>query len=117
METFNFRHEADQTGTRMARSRSIQFGDGYSQDSNEPLNKTRREYQIECSGYTELTIAALDAFINLHGGGTAFFYTPSGESIGKFKIIQPVQTSKKMAGGAVRYFHTRSFKIQEAFRA
>lgn len=115
MEVFNFRYEADQTGSVAARSRSIQFGEGYTQRLAEDLNQPVREYQIECSGLVLSDVALLDAFLVRHGGHRAFLFTPNGKPQGKYIVIQPVQESAKRAGGSIDYFYTRSFKIRQIY--
>jgi phage-related protein len=115
METFNFRYEADQTGTVAARSKSIQFGEGYTQRSPDALNQPLREYQLECSGLKLNEVLLLDAFLDRHGGSKAFLFMPNGLPQGKFVIIQPIQLSQKRAGGDIDYFYTRSFKIRQVY--
>jgi phage-related protein len=115
METFSFRYEADQTGSVAARSRSIQFGEGYTQRSDDGLNQPIREMQLECSGLQLNEALLLDAFLARHGGHKAFLFTPNGKPQAKYIVVQPVQESSKRAGGDIDYFYTRSFKIRQVY--
>jgi phage-related protein len=115
METFYFAFTADTSSQSTARSRLIQFGDGYTQRSNGDLNKKAEEYTIECPGMTLAVKNDLDAFLDRHGGHKAFLWTPPEKPQAKFIVVQPVTEAQKRGGGSIPYFYTRSFKLRRVY--
>jgi phage-related protein len=113
METFLYAYLADFSGTASARSKYIQFGDGYSQRSPDGINAESEEYDIEVSGLTLAQKNDLDAFLDRHGGHKSFLWTPNGEIQGKYIFVQPIKRSVKRAGGDIPYIYSRQLKLKK----
>jgi phage-related protein len=113
METFLYAYIADFGGTASARSKFIQFGDGYSQRSPDGLNAESEQWDIEVGGLNLAQKNDLDGFIDRHGGHKAFLWTPNGEVQGKYIFVQPVKRLVKRGGGSLPYYYSRQLTLKK----
>lgn len=76
VDVFDWNSTVDGYGGETAlRTRKAQFGDGYAQRVADGLNNRASTYTLRFANDGPV-IAAILAFLDSHGGATAFYWTP-----------------------------------------
>lgn len=83
METFNFPVETKPTGRVSFRTRSIGFGEGYTQRVGDGLHTKIQSWNVSIDSTYEETQLVMD-FFDRHGGYKKFQWTPPGGVPGYF---------------------------------
>lgn len=84
METLNAQPNWGISLNREPQINKVTFGDGYEQSRPKGLNHLLRQYSLSFSG-VEQQIRQIDDFLKRQGGYKSFYWTPSGDTRGKFK--------------------------------
>lgn len=66
--------------SRKLRILTVEFGDGYTQETRDGLNHIRKSITLEWKVLLPADLATIDTFFTTQGGDTPFYYTPSDES-------------------------------------
>lgn len=109
VQTFAWRPLAGAQGNVSLRTRSAQFGDGYSQDVPDGLNNKVQSWPLQFSG-RKATIQAIQDFLDDHAGARAFYWTPP---LGKQALFLVKQYSPMAGRGGI---YTISATFEQAFR-
>jgi len=84
MATFTWVPDEGAKATRAPRIRVAQFGDGYSQRSQDGLNADMVARSLSFTGRSNAELAAIQAFLAAQGGVTSFDYTHPGDTSRKY---------------------------------
>jgi len=98
IERFSWPIEKGATGSIKPRTRSKQFGDGYSQSVSDGINNKVQSWPISYTGSAD-RVKEIIAFLDRHQGAKAFLWTPPLGELGLYKCPDGYQPSHK--GGAV----------------
>lgn len=104
-ETFTWLVEREVRPTVEYRTISVQFGDGYQQESAEGINNKREEYAVRIHAY-EKEARKIKAFFDRHQGYKAFFWTPP---LGELSLWRCDDAAPTPQGGGL-YLFTATFK-------
>lgn len=105
IERFAWQIEKGAAGDIKQRTRSKQFGGGYSQSVSDGINNKMQSWPISHTG-TAARIKEIIAFLDRHKGANAFLWTPPLGELGLYKCTG-YQPSHK--GGSV-YTLTATFE-------
>lgn len=109
LQTFSWCPRLNATSDTKFRTRTVQFGDGYTQVSGDGLNPRSQEWTLSFTG-SEDYIKAIKDFLDAHGGTRAFQWQPPLEDIGLYRC----DSYKPTALGNKKYTLDATFK--QAFK-
>jgi phage-related protein len=97
--TFNFPVQ-EETKNPVTRLKSLTYGDGYTHDSPDGINTLNEQWDLTLR---PLRKSDSDTFENALNGlnGDWFYWTPPGESQGKYKLIKLERRRSAKDGDAV----------------
>lgn len=84
MAVFTFPVEANNTGSKEYITRTVQYGDGYTQSSGEGINSSRKTWSISFSG-RKSKVDEVRAFLDEREGYKSFAWTDPNGEIGLYK--------------------------------
>jgi phage-related protein len=105
IERFTWQTEKGATGDIKQRTRTKQFGDGYSQTVSDGINNEQQSWPVSYTG-SAARINDIIAFLRRHKGAKAFLWMPPLGELGLYKCAG-FQPSHK--GGSV-YTLTATFE-------
>lgn len=105
VETFKWLVEREIQPSIEYRTTSVQFGDGYQQESAEGINNKKEEYSVRVHAY-EAEAKKIKDFFDRHNGYKAFFWTPPLGTIGLYRCNDATPVPQ---GGGL-YLFTGTFK-------
>lgn len=84
-ETFGWRPAGPSAqGEITLRTKTVQFGDGYSQAVADGINNVVGSWPLKFVGDRE-TIQAISDFLDRHGGAKSFYWTPPLRAQGRYR--------------------------------
>ena len=105
LETFTWQIEKGAAGDVSQRTRTKQFGDGYSQTVSDGINNKMQSWPYSFTGAKE-QVKEVIAFLDRHNGAKGFVWTPPLGELGLYKCNGYKPTHK---GGNV-YTLTATFE-------
>ncbi|CAG9184298.1 phage tail protein [Cupriavidus respiraculi] len=84
-ETFTWRPVNTAAGQVTLRTRTAQFGDGYSQAVGDGLNNKVQSWPLQFAGL-KAEIQAIQDFLDRHGGYRSFLWTPPLGVQGMYRV-------------------------------
>lgn len=106
IERFTWPTEKGVAGEIKQRTRTKQFGDGYSQAVSDGINNEQQSWPVSFTGNVARIKEIID-FLRRHKGANAFLWTPPLGELGLYKCPAGFQPSHK--GGSV-YTLTATFE-------
>lgn len=85
METFTWCPLNQPTGNVRLRTRTAQFGDGYSQSSGDGINTKEQSWPLMFTKSEPEAQSIID-FLDRHQGYKAFFWTPPMGELGLYRV-------------------------------
>lgn len=84
MDTFTWVPSYSTQVNREPRIKRAAFGDGYEQRSRDGINHNPQRWTVSFNNCPSAEADAIEAFLETHGGSTAFLWTPPGKAQAKY---------------------------------